>query len=87
MKLGQAEAKSMQPVMVQFDDNSQLGFEIERLDDGQVVIYLPGAPDPWSGSVVYFHADRVKKLELSASEAINNVRRFGRGSQAFQKEI
>ena len=87
MKLGQAEAKSMQPVLVQFDDNSQLGFEIERLDNGQVVIYLPGAPDPWSGSVVYFHADRVKKLELSASEAINNVRRLGRGSQAFQKEI
>jgi len=87
MKLGQAEAKSMQPVMVRFDENSQLGFEIERLDNGQVVIYLPGAPDPWSGSVVYFHADRVKKLELSVSEAINNVRRLGRGSQAFQKEI
>ena len=87
MKLGQAEAKSMQPVMVQFDDNSQLGFEIERLDNGQVVIYLPGAPDPWSGRVVYFHTDRVKKLELSVSEAINNVSRLGRGSQTFQTEI
>jgi uncharacterized membrane protein len=87
MKLGQAEAKSMQPVLVQFDDNSQLGFEIERLDNGQVVIYLPGAPDPWSGSVAYFSADRVKKLELSASEAMSNVKRLGRGSQAFQKEI
>ena len=87
MKLGQAEAKSMQPVLVQFDDNSQLGFEIERLDNGQVVIYLPGAPDPWSGTVAYFGVDRVKKLELSASEAINNVRRLGRGSLAFQKQI
>ena len=84
MKLGQAEAKSMQPVMVRFDDNSQIGFEIERLDNGQVVIYLPGAPDPWSGRVVYFHTDRVKKLELSVSEAINNVSRLGRGSQTFQ---
>jgi uncharacterized membrane protein len=87
MKLGQAEAKSMQPVLVQFDDNSQLGFEIERLDNDQVVIYLPGAPDPWSGTVAYFSADRVKKLELSASEAINNVKRLGRGSQAFRKGI
>ncbi len=58
MKLGQAEAKSMQPMLVRFDDNSQLGFEIERLDNGQVVIYLPGAPGPWSGSVAYFSADR-----------------------------
>jgi uncharacterized membrane protein len=87
MKVGQAEAKSMQPVLVQFDDNSQLGFEIERLDNGQVVIYLPGAPDPWSGAVAYFSADRVKKLELSASEAMSNVKRLGRGSQAFQKDI
>jgi uncharacterized membrane protein len=87
MKLGQAEAKSMQPVLVRFDDNSQLGFEIERLDDGQVVVFLPGAPDPWSGTVTYFSADRVKKLELSASEAISNVKRLGRGSRAFQKEL
>jgi uncharacterized membrane protein len=83
MKLGQEEAKSMQPVLVQFDDNSQLGFEIERLDDGLVVIYLPGAPDPWSGTVAYFEASRVKKLELSVNEAIRNVRRLGRGSHPF----
>jgi uncharacterized membrane protein len=87
MKLGQAEAKSMQPVLVRFDDNSQLGFEIERLDDGQVVVFLPGAPDPWSGTVTYFSGDRVKKLELSASQAISNVKRLGRGSRAFQKEL
>ena len=87
MKLGQEEAKSMQPVMVRFDDNPQIGFEIERLDKGQVVIYLPGAPDPWSGRVVYFHTDRVKKLELSVSEAINNISRLGRGSQTLQTEI
>ena len=87
MKLGQAEAKSMQPVMVQLDDYSQIGFEIERLDNDQVVIYLPGAPDPWAGTVAYFHSNRVKKLELSVSAAINSVRRLGRGSQAIQKEI
>ena len=87
MKLGEAEAKNMQPVLVRFDDYSQLGFQVESLDNGQVVIYLPGAPDPWSGTVAYVDADRIKKLELSVSEAIRNVRRLGRGSQALQKEI
>lgn len=87
MKLGETEAKSMQPVLVRFDDNSQLGFEVERLDNGQVVIFLPGAPDPWAGTVVYFEAGRVKKLDLSASEAISNIRRLGRGSQAFQNNL
>jgi len=87
MKLGETEAKSMQPVLVRLDDCSQLGFEVERLDNGLVVIYLPGAPDPWSGTVAYFDADRAKKLELSASEAISNLRQLGRGSQALQKEI
>lgn len=87
MKLDQAEEKIMQPVMVRLDDFSQIAFEVERLDNGQVVIYLPGAPDPWSGTVAYVDADRVKKLDLSASEAISKIRRLGRGSQVFQKEI
>ena len=68
---GEETAKSMQPVIVRFDDNAQIGFEVERLDNGQVVIYLPGAPNPWSGSVVYFSADRVKKLNLTMAQAIS----------------
>ena len=83
----QESAKSLIPVLVRFDDHEQIGFEIERLAQGKVVVYLPGAPSPWSGSVVYFSAERVKRLDLTVAQAINNIRRLGRDSQRFQEQI
>ena len=86
MKMGEDAASSLQPVLVRYDDCSQLGFEVERLDNGKVVIYVPGAPNPWSGTVVYFDADRVRKLNLSVSQAVSNVRQLGRGSKQLEQE-
>ena len=79
-------AKGLQPVLVRFDDNQQIGFEVERTRQGKVVVYLPGSPDPWSGSVVYFDEDRVKRLDMSVAQAINNIRHLGRGSRHYQKQ-
>ena len=79
--------KPLVPVFVRFDDHERIGFEVERLEQGKVVVYLPNAPSPWSGSVAYFSADKVKRLELTMAQAINNVRRIGRDSQDFQEQI
>ena len=76
-------AKSFVPVVAQFDDNAQLGFEIERTEKGNVVVYLPGSPNPWSGSVVYVNEDRVERLDMTVPDAINNIRHLGRGSAAY----
>ncbi|MBT3194782.1 MAG: DUF502 domain-containing protein [Verrucomicrobia bacterium] len=73
-------AKAFIPVIVKFDDNAQMAFEIERSEEGNVVIYLPGSPNPWSGSMVYFKEDRVERLDMSVPDAINNIRHLGRGS-------
>ncbi len=78
-------AKSFLPVMVQFDDNAQIGFEVERVNNGNVVVYLPGAPNPWSGSVAYFSEERVKKLDMSVAQAISNIRQLGRGSTQYSE--
>ena len=80
-------AKSFLPVLVKSDDYSQIGFEVERLSNGTVVIYLPGAPNPWSGSVVYFSEDRVGKLDLSVTQAINNIKQLGRGSSKLVEKF
>ena len=42
-----------------------------------------GCPDPWSGSLIYMTEDRVRKIEMSVSEALKNLRTLGRGSSAF----
>jgi uncharacterized membrane protein len=75
-------AKTLLPVLVQFDDNAQIAFEVERTGDN-VVVYLPGAPNPWSGSVAYFNVERVKRLEMSMSQAVKNIQKIGRGSVGY----
>jgi uncharacterized membrane protein len=76
-------SESFLPVAVHFDDYSQLAFEIERQPNGQVALYLPGAPNPWSGTVVYVTHDRVKRLSMSLNEALKNIRMLGKGSSAI----
>jgi uncharacterized membrane protein len=47
--------KVLKPIVAILDDQSQLAFEVERTDDGQVVVFLPGTPDPRSGNAVYLN--------------------------------
>jgi uncharacterized membrane protein len=87
MKSSEEAAKSFVPVVAKFDDNAQIGFEIERTEKGNVVVYLPGSPNPWSGSVVYVNADRVERLDMTVPDAINNIRHLGRGSAKYAERV
>jgi len=79
-------AEGFIPVRVDFDDYSQIAFEIERdPDGGKVALYLPGAPSPWSGTVAYVAPERVQRLSMSLREALTNIRRLGSGSLAYSK--
>jgi len=58
-------------------------FEIERTAEGNVVVYLPGAPNPWSGTVVYLEPGRVEKLDMSVADAVKSIQALGRGSAKY----
>jgi uncharacterized membrane protein len=72
-------AGSFVPVAVQFDDYVQIAFETHREPSGKVSVYLPGAPNPWSGTVVYVSSERVKPLPIRLPEALRNIRTLGKG--------
>jgi uncharacterized membrane protein len=72
----------LKPVWIRLDDQYQVGFEVERCEDGLVAIFLPGAPDPRTGTLSYVESDRVVGLALSFSEVSRNFRRLGLGSAA-----
>lgn len=74
------EVGNMAPVLVTLDDYKQIAFEVERTPGGNVVVFLPGAPNPWSGSVVYVSEGRVEPLDMAPQDAIKNIRVLGRGS-------
>ena len=80
-------AVSFVPVLVRFDDYWQVAFETDRTAGDIVAIYLPGAPNPWSGSVIFVLAERVKKMPVPVTEALKVIRALGRGSEALAAEL
>ena len=78
---GLEESESLKPVLARYDDNWQVAFEVERIDDQYVAVYVPGAPDPWSGGVIIMSVDRIQPLDLPMNVAIHNIRHLGQGSK------
>ena len=70
---------SLKPVIIKFDDHQAIAFEADRTSD-RVIIYLPGAPDPWSGQVVSVDAHRVSQADMDFGTAIDLCKRLGRRS-------
>ena len=87
MQHSQDLATSFLPVWVSFDDFSQVAFETGRLPGDLVAVYLPGAPNPWSGSVVFVLAERVGRLPVPVTEVLKMIRTLGRGSETLAAEI
>ena len=83
LRQNEERSRDFVPVIAHLDDCSQLAFEVERTPKDRVVLYLPGCPDPWSGSVIYVTPDRVEALDMTVPEALKNLRGLGRGSSEY----
>lgn len=69
----------LNPVVVTFDDHQLIACEIERLADGRVVLFMPGAPDVWSGSVALVAPERVEALDVDAAALSRSMKGLGHG--------
>jgi uncharacterized membrane protein len=80
------EDKQLAPVYVQFDDCAQVGLEVERLADGSAVVFIPAAPNAWSGSVLVVAANRVTNIDATMLTAVQNIRHLGRETDALLQQ-
>jgi uncharacterized membrane protein len=74
--------KTLKTVLVHFDDQSQIAFEVERHDEW-VVVYLPGSPDPWSGAVSLVKPERVQHIDTDFKTTVKCMRLAGRGTTSL----
>lgn len=81
--IGDQENNTLRPVLIRFDDLSQIAFEVDRGPGDLVTVYLPGSPDPWSGSVAHVTADRVDMLAADFTSVVQSLRKVGRGSSSL----
>jgi uncharacterized membrane protein len=73
-------AKSVHPALVSIEGGWQIGYLLEPLENGWVAVFLPQAPTPMSGNVMYLPADRVRPLGMTMVQAMAIVKRMGVGS-------
>jgi uncharacterized membrane protein len=78
--LAHVESTSLTPALVSIEDGWQLGYLLETLENGWVAVFLPQAPTPMSGNVMYFPAERVRPLGITMIQAMTLVKRLGVGS-------
>lgn len=83
---GEVLHNRLKPVLVEMPEGQRFAMEVERglVDDtSRVTVFLPGSPDPWSGSVVVVESCRVKRLDVPFAHAIATSEQLGRGSLAL----
>jgi uncharacterized membrane protein len=68
-------------VLVPTDAGWCLGLAFEKPVGDWWSIFVPGSPQPTSGSVVYAHSDQVHHTGLTLAQAIALLRRCGAGSE------
>ena len=73
----------LRPVLLSFDDQQQLGYDIERLADGRAVVFVPGSPDAWSGNVLLVDPARVQPLDVDPAGMARSLQGMGRGLAAL----
>lgn len=79
--LAQVEgAEGLKPALVNIEDGWQLGYLLETLENGWVAVFLPQAPTPMAGNVMYLPTARVRPLDMPMVQAMAVVKHIGAGS-------
>jgi uncharacterized membrane protein len=73
-------ASGIKPALVSIEGGWQIGYVLEEMRTGWTAVFLPQAPTPMSGNVMYMPSDRVRLLDIPIGEAMLLVKRLGVGS-------
>lgn len=79
--LAQMESvEGLKPALVEIEEGWQLCYVIEPVADGWLALFVPQAPTPMSGNVMYLPAERVRALDITMLQAMTLVKNAGAGS-------
>ena len=81
------QGDGLRPALVAIEDAWQICYVLEELAQGWVAVFIPQAPTPMSGNVMYVPADRVRRLDIKIGEAMQLVKRMGAGSAEALKNV
>ena len=85
--LGTHSATPPPVVLIHLDEAWLFALQIETLENGLIAVYVPDAPHPTSGSVVFLTPDRVAATTIPERAALKCMKRIGMGSRALLRGV
>lgn len=82
---GSGATQHYQSVLARFDDAWQIGFLVERIEGGRVVVFIPGSPSPWAGNTFIFNEDRITLIDEATNKSIKVLQKLGIGTGELVK--
>jgi len=74
-------------VLLRLDDAWQIALRVESAPDGRVVVFVPDAHSPGTGSVLVVSPDRVQPLDVPPAAALKSLRGLGTGAGALVARV
>ena len=72
-------SEGMKPVALELGTAERIALEIEKLPDGRSMVYIPSAPNVWSGVTQILPADQITYLDIPLTSVMELTERFGHG--------
>jgi uncharacterized membrane protein len=79
------DAQDHPVVLARVDDGWQLSFLIDQISEDLYTVFVPGSPQPWSGSVYHMEKNKIIWTDLTKKQAIGCLQQIGIGSADMLK--
>lgn len=76
-----SKTEGLKPVALKLGSAERIGFEIQKLQDGRSVVFIPSAPSPFSGITQVLPPEQVCYLDVPINMIIEATENFGHGME------
>ncbi|WP_163400792.1 DUF502 domain-containing protein [Flavobacterium fluviatile] len=83
--MGLESKDDLKVIMVPTDAGLQFAFIIEEIHENLFTVFVPDAPNPWSGSVCFVEKKDITEVGITQKEALACIRKLGYGSKELLK--
>jgi uncharacterized membrane protein len=83
--LGLESKDDLKVILVPTDAGLQFAFLIEPVSDDKFTVFIPDAPNPWSGSVVFVDKKDITEIDITQKQALACIQKLGYGSEELLK--
>jgi uncharacterized membrane protein len=78
--LGVDVESEIEVCLARIEDAWQFAFVLERPHSGPCTVFLPSAPTPTAGTVMFLEPDRLRRVDLSVGQVMKCVSQLGVGA-------